>query len=231
MMRTLSVRGLLLLTAVCSTLTVASAQQRFSAGPRVGINMSTFTKDASDYSFRPGVTAGAFLMYSSLNHFGISVDALYSQMGAKYSTTALDGNTPREVSFKQRINYLEVPVAFRYFLTKGGGFRPNVFFGPSMSFLLNAKTNERPAQGLIPAIPEIDLTDYFRKLDLGAMAGVQFNFPGFGERQRFLVDARYRYGLSDITVDNNANIHNSTVTLTLGYGFGVGPEYRSRYRK
>ncbi|MFD2932834.1 porin family protein [Spirosoma flavum] len=209
------------LIVLSSCLSSSFAQQRFSAGPRVGLNLSTFGMDAKGYTMRPGVTAGAFLMYSSLNHFGISGDLLYSQMGGKYS----DGTT----SFKQRVNYLEIPVALRYFLTLKGNFRPNLFFGPSLGIKLNAKQTNLVTSGV--AYPTINNSDAFRPLDLGLIAGFQLNFKGLGDRQRFLIDARYRYGLSDITVDNNANINNSTITLTLGYGFGVGAEHPSRYRK
>ncbi|ADB40180.1 porin family protein [Spirosoma linguale] len=201
------------------------AQQRFSAGPRVGLNLSTFGMDARDYTMKPGVTAGAFLMYSSLNHFGISGDILYSQMGGKYKQP----NTSLASSYTQHINYLEIPIALRYFLTLNGNFRPNVFFGPSLAFKLNAKRTNILDNGVSRA--DGDNTDAYRAMDLGLIAGFQFNFKGLGERQRFLIDARYRYGLSDITLNDGRNINNSTVTLTLGYGFGVGPEYRSRYRR
>lgn len=222
MFRPILVRSIFFLfTLIVSSLSATYAQQRFSAGPRVGLNMSTFGRDASEYTLRPGVTAGAFLMYSSLNHFGISGDLLYSQMGGKYSQS----NT----SFKQRVNYLEIPVALRYFLTLSGNFRPNLFFGPSLGIKLNAKrtnyVNDLGTQ------PDFDNSAQFNNLDLGLIAGFQLNFKGLAERQHFLIDARYRYGLSDITVDPNQNVNNSTITLTLGYSFGVGPEYRNRYGK
>ncbi len=206
---------------VIGCLSATSAQQRFSAGPRVGLNLSTFAGDAQGYKLRPGITAGAFLMYSSLNHFGISGDLLYSQMGGKFS----QGNN----SHLARINYLEIPIALRYFLTLKGDFRPNVFFGPSVGVKLNAKRTDNIVNGV--ALADFDNSNNFRAADLGLVAGFQFNFKGFGDRQRLLIDARYRYGLTDITIDDNAQINNSTITLTLGYGFGVGPEYRSRFSK
>lgn len=210
---------------VTACLSSSFGQQRFSAGPRIGLNLSTFGMDAKDYTLRPGVTAGAFLMYSSLNHFGISGDLLYSQMGAKYADPA----NSQANSFKQRINYLEVPIALRYFLTLSGNFRPNVFFGPSFGFKLNAKRTNYISQGV--AQPDFDSSAEFRSMDLGLIAGFQLNFKGLAERQRFLIDARYRYGLSDITLNDSRNVNNSTITLTLGYGFGVGPEHPSRYRR
>jgi len=213
-------------------LPMASAQQRFSAGPRVGATYSTFGGDAQNFSFRPGISAGAFLMYSSLNHFGISADVLYSQRGAKYSAVlpppSSFGN-PFKTSYKIRVNYLEIPVALRYFLTLKGNFRPNIYFGPALAFKLNAEQSSILENDI--AKPSVDKSSEFRPVDLGALAGFQLNWPGLGTAQRFLIDFRYTYGLADITVDNNARINNSAFTLSLGYGFGVGPVYRSRYRK
>ncbi|GAB3890791.1 hypothetical protein GCM10028825_27990 [Spirosoma agri] len=193
--------------------------------------MSTLRGDVQNFKLTPGLTAGAFLMYSSLNHFGISADVLYSQRGGKF-----EGNTngvPEE--FKHRINYLEIPIALRYFLTLDGNFRPNIFFGPSLFIPLSAQVVKQKTNGV--AQPDVDNSQAFKNADLGLFAGFQLNFPGFGQRQRFLIDARYTFGLTDITKQpirggtGAQNVYNSGATITLGYGFGVGPEYRSRYRK
>lgn len=218
---------LLLSTIFC--LSTAYGQQRFSAGPRVGVNLSTFRGDVTGYSLSPGLVAGGFLMYSSLNHFGISGDLLYSQRGGKFEGN--DRGTP--LSFRQRVDYLEIPIALRYFLTLSGNFRPNLFFGPSVAIPLGAKRVNQKFGNV--AQPNVDNGAAFKNADLGLFAGFQLNFRGLGDRQRFLIDARYTYGLNGITTQPIAGglsaqrITNSTITLTLGYGFGVGPEYRSRY--
>ncbi len=207
-------------------LSAAYAQQRFSAGPRVGLNLSKFNGDVGTNQFHPGFVAGGFLMYSSLNHFGISADVLYAQRGAAFRLQQANGST---ITYDQRVNYLEIPVALRYFLTLSGNFRPNLFVGPSLAFKLNAKTNLTN--------PKTDNSNAFNAADLGLLAGFQLNWKGFGDRQRFLIDARYTYGFTDATAlpllggINNQRIGNSAITLTLGYGFGVGPEYRSRFRR
>lgn len=206
----------------------ASAQQRFSAGPRLGLNMSNYWGNADNMSFKPGLTAGAFLMYSSLNHFGISADVLYAQRGAKFADN--------RYRFTQHVNYLEIPVVARYFLTLAGNFRPNIFVGPSLGIKLNAKrTNGEIITG--PATPvNADNTADFNSLDLGATGGLQLNW-GVGNRQRFLIDARYTLGLSNVQSNlpnlwgPNNSLRNSAITLTLGYGFGIGREYPSRYSR
>ncbi|GAA4411673.1 hypothetical protein GCM10023187_37850 [Nibrella viscosa] len=139
------------------------------------------------------------------------MDVLFSQKGAKQPGT----NT-----FTQRINYLDIPLAFRYFLTTSGNFRPNIFVGPSFGFKLNAQAKN-------PNMAVSDNSQVFANSDIGLLAGFQLNWRA-GNRQRFLIDTRYTYGMTDIYIGpNSANIdtHNSVFTVTVGYGFGIGRNY------
>ncbi|WP_460944977.1 porin family protein [Spirosoma daeguense] len=229
MFRANSLRSIFLSSLlVLACISISSAQQRFSAGPRVGLNLSNYWGNADNMKFTPGVSAGVFLMYSSLNHFGMSGDILYSQRGTEYN----DGR----IKFKQRVNYLEIPILARYFLTLEGNFRPNVFIGPSLGIKLNAKrTNGEYLSGSGPAI-NVDNSSDFNDLDLGASGGFQLNW-GTGNRQHFLIDARYTLGLSNVQSNlpniwgTRSALQNSTFTLALGYSFGVGREHPSRYRR
>ncbi len=199
-----------LLLTILFGITAVQAQQRFSAGPRIGVNVSNFSGGNVDTKAIAGLTAGAFIMYSSLNHFGISADLMYSQKGA-------DIQSP----FRHRINYLELPIALRYFLTRNGDFRPNLFVGPAIGFKLSATEINKTTN------TQRDMSSEISSVDLGLTAGFQLNFKGLGPRQRFLIDGRYTYGLPETYVQSNVDRHNSVFTLTLGYGFGVGPEFRS----
>ncbi|WP_460962392.1 porin family protein [Spirosoma litoris] len=229
MFRSNSLRSAILsFVLVSSCLSSLFAQQRFSVGPRVGLNLSNYWGDADYMKFTPGLSAGAFVMYSSLNHFGISADFLYSQRGTSYND-----NTKK---FIQRVNYLEIPVVARYFLTLSGNFRPNLFVGPSLGIKLNAKRLKGDyLQGTGPVLNG-ENSEAFNNLDLGATGGIQLNW-GTGNRQHFLIDARYTLGLSDVqgTLPNywnrRSSLQNSTFTIALGYSFGVGKEYPSRYRR
>ncbi|GAB4021599.1 hypothetical protein GCM10028773_30960 [Spirosoma koreense] len=188
--------------------------------------MSNYWGSADNMSFKPGLAAGAFLMYSSLNHFGISADVLYSQRGAKYADS--------RYSFTQHVNYLEIPVVARYFLTLSGKFRPNVFVGPSLGIKLNAKRTNGQILSGPPTVVNMDNTSDFNSLDLGATGGFQLNW-GVATRQHFLIDARYTLGLANVQSNlpnlwgPHNSLYNSTITVTLGYAFGVGREFPSRY--
>ncbi len=208
---------LLLLLTVQSV----SAQQRWSIGPRIGANISNQMGDlppGADVKWLAGWNVGGFIMYSDINHFGISADVLYSQKGVRLENVAAGAARARYTS---RVNYLEVPILARYFLTLSGSFRPNFFIGPSVAFTLNAKTKDHTVG--TAEQPERDVTDLYRPADLGLVGGIALNFE-VAKGKRVLFDARYTYGLIDATV-GAGSIRNSAVTLNLSYGFGIGKKY------
>jgi hypothetical protein len=167
----------------------------------------------------PGWSAGGFIMYSDIRHFGISMDVLYSQKGAGFEGVVSGGvASGTNYSFKHRINYLEIPVLARYFLTLSGAFRPNFFIGPSVAFKLNAKQKDFVGNGR--AQEDFDISDQFRPADLGLVGGIALNFE-VAKGKRILMDARYTFGLADISLAS-PTLRNSAVTLNLSYGFGVG---------
>lgn len=192
------------------------AQQRWSAGPRIGVNVSSLYGKNNYFNAKAGLIVGGFVSYSSINHFGISADILYSQRGGKYD------NPGDRSSHVQHLNYLEIPVVARYYLNLSGNFRPNFFIGPSLGILLDAKRTKSINQGT--SYPDSDTKDEFESLDLGGTGGFQANFK-VKNRQRFLVDARYTLGLTNVGKSPAPWLGNSTFSFTLGYSFGVGRNY------
>ena len=217
-------RTLLTLSLIVLGLATVNAQsrQRWSAGPRLGLNMSKFMGDippvngqVGSTKFLPGALAGIGFMYSDISHFGFAFDILYSQEGTRYT----NGNS------RQRVNYLEVPITLRYFLNDGGDFRPNLFVGPSVA--LRTKANFDPTQGS-PA-DRFDNTAVFKPTEVGVTGGIQLNFR-VRNRERFLIDARYTHGLTDVWTGPGIT-RNQTITLGLGYNFGIGRNYQPGDRK
>lgn len=212
----------------------SQSRQRWSFGPRVGLNLANFAgNDATSYGvptnagsvtvnrLLPGVEAGIGFMYSDISRFGFAVDVLYSQQGnqVKFITNNI------ETTQNTRLNYLAVPITARYFLNRSGNFRPNIYAGIVPAVLLDAnqvsKTDNASNKGAI--------NDRFRKGDFGLTAGFQANFRT-GDRQRFTVDARYTYGLPNVSVFTS-NLHNQLITVGLGYNFGIGRQYQPGDRK
>lgn len=201
-------------------------RQVVSIGPRVGINISDFNGDVTNNNIQLGLSAGAMLTYSVVNTFGISIEALYSQKGARIENTLINNE---RINFNRKINYIEVPVLARYFLNKNGDFRPNIFLGPDFGFKLNSKdVNRELTTGT--ERPDVDRSGAINPVDVGLTGGIGLNFSVI-ESARILFDARYTYGLSNIYSDplpgftTGGKVSNSAITFTFGLSFGIGKKY------
>jgi outer membrane protein W len=222
----------LIFLCVASAASNVYAQKRnrqvVSIGPKVGVNFSNLHGDVSNQAMQPGLSAGAILTYSVVNTFGISVEALYSQKGAKFENAPFSSN--QRINFNRRLNYVEVPLLARYFLNKEGNFRPNVFLGPNFGFKLNGKdVNREVVSGT--AQPDADISNAINPVDVGITGGIGLNLR-LQESLRALLDVRYTHGISNIADSQltgftvaNPTVGNNAITVTLGLSFGIGKKY------
>lgn len=206
---------ILVFLAASTLISSVYAQQRWSIGPRLGANISKITGDAPNNTFLPGFTGGAYVMYSDVSHFGISADVLFSQKGAKYDYSG--------IKFTQRLNYIDIPVMARYFMNLEGTFRPNVFVGGNLAFLLNAKAKQRSSNGV--SQPDITNTKDFASTDLGFLAGIGLNFK-IAKARWVQTDIRYQQSLTPIQVSSVPDRRNTSVSILFSYAFGVGKKYK-----
>jgi outer membrane protein W len=179
--------------------------QNLSFGPMVGLNLTSLSGKPNS-STKAGLLAGGFFNYSSKNWFGVGVQFLYNQAGAKLDAPAEEIN----------LNYLQVPVLFTYYFAgqnKPGSFRPKLFAGPHANFLLNAKNKE--GNDLNPN------NTFYKSSELGVTLGGGFNYA-LQNQMWINVDARYGIGLTDATQAPNTNITNRGFGLTVGLSFPLG---------
>lgn len=184
---------------------LGTAQSNLSFGPMVGVNVTSLS-GKPNASSKAGLLAGGFFNYSSKNWFGVGVQFLYNQMGAK-----LDAPT-EEIN----LNYLQVPVLFTYYFAGNnspGSFRPKLFAGPHVNFLLNAKNKD--GNDLNPN------NLFYKDTELGVTLGGGFNYA-LQNRMWINVDARYGVGLTDATKAPNTNITNRGFGVNVGLSFPLG---------
>ena len=215
LMRSNRIVPIVLFFALFISLSSVYAQQQWSFGPRLGVNFSRIIGDAPNNGFLPGFAGGLYLMYSDVNHFGISGDLLYSQKGGKYD---FSGDKYGNI-YDQRLNYIDIPVVARYFLNMKGEFRPNLFLGGNAAFLLNGKAKNRSINGAQQ--PDVDNTADFSSVEFGLVAGIGLNFK-IAEGRWVQTDFRYQQGLTSI---QSPGRNNATLAILFAYGIGFGKNY------
>ncbi|MCF0040032.1 porin family protein [Dyadobacter fanqingshengii] len=159
-----------LLLAAALLISVQSAfAQKFSIGPKAGLNISNYTGGDIESDALVGYHLGGIINYGFGKVFSLQPEVLFSTQGAKVN------NAGNKSDFK--ISYVTVPVMFK-FKTNGGFY---VEFGPQAGFRTSTD------------IPDQTINNFAKNLDLGAAAGIGYHSPiGLG------VGVRYVAGLSKV---------------------------------
>ncbi|MEX1128969.1 MAG: porin family protein [Vicinamibacterales bacterium] len=180
---------------------VAPAAAQISYGAKVGVNFADVSFDADEdvpTSGRTGLLAGVFVTIP-LGWLTVQPEAIYTVKG-----TSLDIGG---VTSDYIVDYVEVPVLARLRLLRNA----YVVAGPSMAFRLRARN--RIAFG--GSTEEFDLEDDVESFDMGIVGGVGL------EAGRWVVDARYTHGLSDLDTDSSDDVRmrNRVFSVSAGIRF------------
>lgn len=195
------------------------AQYTVTVGPKIGFG-GTWLSGAqapNNQEFKPAVTAGGFLTYSTENILGFTIEAVYNQKGFRTNYNQATGT-----DYVQRLHYVEIPTLLRFFFGEDGAqIRPNLFIGPSFNFLVKAgqtTTNEDRTNSATN-------TDSFKPFELGAHVGGGLNIRTT-DNQWIDLNLRFTQGLTNINDVRTEPLRgdqflNSGVLFSVGYGFGI----------
>ena len=174
----------ILLLAVFTVLGFANVNaQEIKFGAKAGLNFSTV--NGSNTNNIDYVTSYHFGVVSEIpisDKFSFQPEIMYSRQGYSFNNDVVT------------MNYLNIPLMGKYYLTKG----LSVEAGPQIGFLLSAK-NEG-----------VKVTNSFTTFDFGANFGVGYkleNGLNFG--------ARYNLGITKVDTDNR----NGVFQVSVGYFF------------
>lgn len=184
----------------------SNAQQVLSFGPRIGINASTtLGADAPEGQFKTGFNTGVFVTFSSKHRLAVTSEINYSQKGEVYD----------DQKIRLALNYVEIPLYLRYFLSKGN-IRPNIFAGPQVGF------NMAAFQKFINS--KKDVSNNVKDFEFSGLAGFGVNFK-HGANNWINLDLRYNQGTTSIynkNSDTQKNMFsNAVISLNIAYAFGL----------
>ena len=166
--------------------------QPMAVGIKGGLNIADVSDMNGDNRLSGHV--GLFLHSSLSARWGIQPEFLYSGQGQKYTFLNRD--------YTLALNYLQIPVMFQFFPV-------NQFyleFGPYLGFLLSARVKSDGDH------TEVD--DSYRKVEAGLGLGA-----GVWATRQLGFYARYNFGLSDITKNDNHDYYNRVGQIGLAVKF------------
>lgn len=231
-----TISSLLLASTLLLLTGAAQAQGRFSIGPRLGLNVSTYhfteSTPAQSVKYRPGVEAGLMANIGLGGHLAVQPSLLYSQKGFTESTSVdvrTGTNLPvgsGELEYRNRLNYLSLPINMAYSQRADGqGFQ--VFAGPYVGLLLSGKYestikvagNSTTEGGKITPVSG-DAPEYgafAHRFDAGLQGGIGYRYSAL------LLQLDYSLGLREVPARyaySNSTYYNRTFQLALSYLVG-----------
>ena len=249
-----------ILLAFSATFAVAQNSEReIYVGAKGGVSLPNLVGGGDeeitrDYKSRLAYNFGGFVDVGVTRNFSIQTEVNYAPQGGKREgvqpiTAAVPGlpmlpaGAFYYADFKNtaKLNYLEVPVLFKYTWRRDSGPQFYLNGGPYVGFLLKATQETRgsstiyidknktplllPPNGTpFPVIPfdaDTDVTDSLNRGNFGLTGGGGVRFPT--GKNYFFVDARAAYGLT--TLQKNTMTDGSSRTgnlvISVGYAFKV----------
>ena len=234
----------ILFAAMSLSAMTAIAQNKvgeFSLKPMAGINVSDISADEEvNYKVKVGFTAGVEAEYGVTPWLGVSLGAMYSQQGAKFSSRlseyGVDENGQKvavllDMKGKLKADYINMPLLANFYVWKGLSIKTGVQVG----FLVNDKMNGTVimAGATVPDLDKITYVDMSTSSTNYSLSGFGFESSDicksvvFGipvglsyEYKNITLDARYYFGLTRMDdAEDDAPARNRCLSITLGYKF------------
>jgi len=221
-------RILLSAIAIVALGTTAAQAQEIGIGAKAGVNFANFGGDIEDASGRTGFHVGVVGTFKLSETFAIQPEIVFSQQGSQTEQVNMfmeDGVAmTQNREDKQTLNYINVPIVAKYYITEG----LSLHAGPQVGFLISAKskfdtTNTATAGGSsisTSASGEEDNKEGFETIDFGVVAGIGYELP-----MGLSFEARYNVGLSNVYKDSEGlddmdiTVNNNVLSVSVGYKF------------
>jgi len=178
-------------------------------GFRLGMGLATVNSD-SEYldgnRVRTGLNAGI-----ALGTQITSVAPLYFETGLYYTQKGGKSTYDNE-KFTYQLDYLELPLVFKYRAEVGTNMTVDPFIGAFLSCGVGGKIKDYQYREAYSSFSS-EYDDNFKRFDGGIRAGVGFSVD------MFYAEASYDFGLANVGKDNFNDTHTGDFNLTVGVNF------------
>lgn len=211
----------ILLSAILIASCLVNAQE-LKFGAKLGLNISNFSGDLTDAKSLIGAQLGGFAEIKITDKFAVQPELLFSMQGSKTSYSETDVNYSYSENSKNKLNYLNIPVLAKLYISE----KFALLAGPQFGLLMSAKKDfdiSETISGVNDTYSEsIDAKNFYKSVAMSFNLGTTYSIT-----ENIFVDARYNLGLSNISknyTDENGdaistNIKNNLIQFSVGYKF------------
>lgn len=169
-----------------------------------------------------GFFGGLSFQYNLNESISLRTGVAFERKGSVMKLDGYDvnGNFMGKITSYTNLNYLTIPVLFRYSLGVGENIKVFANAGPYMGFLMADRLVMKGAGDMKISENETQ----FQKTDFGISAGLGVLVP-IGEKYSFSFEARNNLGLMDIStgpIVNNGTIKTNALNFLVGFSYKLG---------
>jgi hypothetical protein len=195
-----TVKPTALVCAGCLLAAGSAAAQTVTAGVKGGFVLNSIPNsgqvidqiteiESVDVTARFGLTGGGFVQFAFNDRFSLQPEMQFVMKGVNLD---LEDNLG---SASAKVNYLEFPIFVRFNRSLDDTVSGYVMGGPSFSAKVGTGGTLSGEQGAVSGSRDFDIDPAISSRDVGLA------FAGGLEWQKFLIEARYVLGLTDIATD------------------------------
>ena len=198
---------------VCMLLTAgaAMAQKQFTFGPKIGVDYTHFWGKNAYHGGQLNYQAGLFMEYRFTSSFSIAPEVVFAAQGGKYEVKDYnDGDGYFDAKFTDNINYINIPVMFKYYVTPA----LSIDLGPQLGINVYSKYTVESKDKHLNIKETIDQKDDTKAIDVGVGLGLTYNITN-----DVFVQGRYTLGLTDVFDKSWDTGKNGNAQIAIGYRF------------
>lgn len=181
-------------------------------GIKGGVSLSS-QKWSDETSASNSLTSPVFGVFAAFNFsktFAIQPEAYWLTLGGK----EIDDSSVDIYEYRMVLNYIHVPVLAKVHLMKEGKYRPILFAGPAVGFLMSAK-QKFYINGVFE--DDEDIKPFLKSTNFSAVFGAGLEVVM--NKLMLALDVRYDMGLADINNKGTDVLKLKALTFMLGVGF------------
>ena len=198
---------------MCMLLTAgaAMAQKQFTFGPKIGVDYTHFWGKNAYHGGQLNYQAGLFMEYRFTSRFSIAPEVVFAAQGGKYDVKDYnDGDGFFDAKFTENVNYINIPVMFKYYVTPA----LSIDLGPQLGINVYSKYTVESKDKHLNIKETEDQKDDTKTIDVGVGLGLTYNITN-----DVFVQGRYTLGLTDVFDKSWDTGKNGNAQIAIGYRF------------
>ena len=189
----------------------AMAQKKFTFGPKIGVDYTHFWGKNAYHGGQLNYQAGLFMEYRFTSRFSIAPEVVFAAQGGKYEVKDYnDGDGYFDAKFTENVNYINIPVMFKYYVTPA----LSIDLGPQLGINVYSKYTVESKDKHLNIKETEDQKDDTKTIDVGVGLGFTYNIA-----KNVFVQGRYTLGLTEVFDKSWDTGKNGNAQIAIGYRF------------